>query len=293
MLKKLLYIVLFLSGLLFLVLAYLVNLVINRPNFVEPGRLKDLGFKEFSAITSDGIQIHAIFYEGAAGADTVLLCHGHGVNLNYMDDMVDFLRVAGYNLLLLDFRAHGRSGGRLSPIGLHEWKDIRAVLDKAKELGYLKDGMNLAAYGRSMGAASLLNGAAELTEIKAFILESSFASLRMVAANDAFHAIWMPDTPLSGLAIWLVSKLTGIDYAGNQPLMQTKHLSERATFLIHNELDTRADLTQYKMLVERIPQATVWTSPQSWHVCAHRKNPVEFENRFIDFLYQSGIKGRR
>ncbi len=293
MLKKLLYIVFFLAGLLCLVLAHLVNTVINRPNFVEPGRLKDTNFKEFSAVTSDGIHIHAAFYEGAAEAATVLLCHGHGVNMNYMDDMVGFLRVAGYNLLLLDFRAHGRSGGKLSPIGLHEWKDIKAVLKKAKELGYLKDGMGLAAYGRSMGAASLLNGAAELPEITTLILESSFAKLRMVAANDAFHAIWLPDTPFSDLGIWLASMLTGINYAGNQPVEQAKHLGDRAVFLIHNELDSRADLTQYKMLVERIPQATTWTSPKSWHVCAHKKNPGEFENRVLDFLYQSGVKGRR
>lgn len=293
MLKKLLYVVFFLCGLLCLVLVYLVNMVINRPNFVELGRLKDTDFKEFSAVTSDGIQIHAAFYEGAAGADTVILCHGHGVNMNYMGDVVGFLRAAGYNLLLLDFRAHGRSGGKLSPIGLHEWKDIKAVLNRAKELGYLKDDTNLAAYGRSMGAASLLNGAAELTEIKAFILESSFAKLRTVAANDAFHTIWLPDTPLSGLSIWVVSKLTGIDYTNNQPVKQAKHLGDRAVFLIHNELDSRADLTQYKMLVEQIPQATVWTSPKSWHVCAHKKNPGEFENRVLDFLYQSGVTGRR
>lgn len=293
MLRKLLYLACFIGGLLCLTLVYLVNTVINRPDFVAPGQLSDSDNKDFTATSSDGISIHATFYEGAANSDTVLLCHGHGVNLNYMDDMVKFLRVAGYNLLMLDFRAHGRSGGQLCSIGLHEWQDIRAVLDKARELGYLREDSSIAAYGRSMGAATLINGAVKLPEIKAFILESSFARLRLVAANDAYNVMWLPDTPLSDLAIWLVGKFTGIDYAGNQPVEQAKHLADRAVFLIHDELDSRADLAQFEMLKKSMPHARTWVSPGSWHVCAHKKNPGEFEGKLLDFLFSAGIVGRR
>ncbi|EKE22968.1 MAG: peptidase S15, partial [uncultured bacterium] len=145
MLRKLFYLACLIGGLLCLTLIYLVNTVINRPNFVAPGQLSDPEHKDFTATSADGINIQATFYEGAVNADTVLLCHGHGVNLTYMDDMVKFLRDAGYNLLLLDFRAHGRSGGKLCPIGLHEWNDIKAVLTKARELGYLKAESSVAA----------------------------------------------------------------------------------------------------------------------------------------------------
>lgn len=293
MLKKVLYIILCLAGLLLVVLVYLVNSVINRPNFVVPKKLSDPDYKEFSAITDDGIKIHATFYQGTADAGTVLLCHGHGVNLYYMDDMVSFLRKVGFSLLLLDFRAHGRSGGRLCPIGLHEWQDIKAVLAKAEELGYWSKSLPLAAYGRSMGAAALINGAEKLPEIKAFILESSFARLRLVAANDAYEAIWLPDTPLSDLAIWLAGKVTGIDYASNQPVEQAKHLADRSVLLIHDELDTRADLPQFEMLKKRIPHAQTWISPDSRHVCAYKQNPAEFEGKFLDFLHNAGIPGQK
>ncbi|PKL51284.1 MAG: hypothetical protein CVV42_00095 [Candidatus Riflebacteria bacterium HGW-Riflebacteria-2] len=293
MLKKVLYIVIFSAGLLLLAMVYLINTVINRPNFVAPGKLSDPDFKEFSAVSADGIKIHAVFYPGVASAGTVLLCHGHGVNHIYMDDMVGFLRTAGYNVLMLDFRAHGLSGGTLCPIGLHEWQDIRAVLAKAKELGYWQENSALAAYGRSMGAATLINGAAELPEIKAFILESSFARLRLVAANDAYNTIWLPDTPFSDLAFWLIGMVTGIDYAGNQPVEQAKNLANRAVLLIHDELDSRADLAQFEMLKNSMPHARAWVSPNSWHVCAHKVNPAEFEGKFLDFLYDSGIPGRK
>ena len=293
MLRKILYLIGLICAGMAIMLVYLINNVINRPNFVAPGQLSDSDYKEFTATSKDGINIHAVFYTGADNADTVLLCHGHGVNLNYMNDMVKFLRVAGYNILLLDFRAHGRSGGRLCSIGLLEWQDIRAVLTKARELDYLKPAAVVAAYGRSMGAASLINGASELPEIKAFILESSFARLRLVAANDAYHTAMLPDTPLSDLAFWLVSRITGINYAGNQPVEQGKNLADRAVWLIHDELDSRADLKQFEMLKKSMPHASTWISPNSWHVCAHKKNPGEFEGRFLDFLYKSGVAGRR
>ncbi|MBU1107666.1 MAG: alpha/beta hydrolase [Candidatus Riflebacteria bacterium] len=293
MLRKILYLIGLICAGIAMTLLYLINTVINRPNFVSPGQLSDTDYKEFTATTRDGISIHAVFYEGAVNADTVLLCHGHGVNLNYMNDMVKFLRIAGYNLVLLDFRAHGRSGGTLCPIGLLEWQDIKAVLTKARELGFLKPDTVIAAYGRSMGAASLINGAAELPEIKAFVLESSFARLRLVAANDAYHTVMLPDTPLSDFAFWLISIITSTDFAGNQPVEQGKNLADRAVFLIHDELDWRADLKQFEMLKKSIPNATTWVSPDSWHVCAHKKNPAEFEGRFLDFLYKAGVVGHR
>jgi hypothetical protein len=144
-----------------------------------------------------------------------------------------------------------------------------------------------------MGAATLINGAAELPEIRAFILESSFARLRQVASNDAYNNVFMPDTPFSDLVFRLTSKATGIDYLSNQPVEQAKHLADRAVFLIHDELDSRADLPQFNLLKNEMPHARIWISPETWHVCAHSKNPQEFEGKFLDFLYHSGLRGHK
>jgi hypothetical protein len=47
------------------------------------------------------------------------------------------------------------------------------------------------------------------------------------------------------------------------------------------------------MLKNSMPHALTWISPDSWHVCAHKQNPVEFEGNFLDFLHNAGIHGRR
>ena len=207
-----------------ILLTYTINQMINRPVLASAGRLSDNEFTEFTAKTEDGVQIYALHYQGAPEAGTVLLCHGHGVNLMRMDDMVKFLRRAGYSIIMFDFRAHGRSGGKYCSIGLHEWKDIKAVIAAAKEKGYLTETSALAAYGRSMGAATLINGSENLPEIKAFILESSFERLRKVAARDAWLNFSLPDTFLSDVVFWLTYQVTGINYLSNNPPLGVRYL---------------------------------------------------------------------
>lgn len=294
--KKTLRNILYAAGFVFtgvtVLLAYTINEMINRPVLASLGRLADSGFSEFTAKTDDGIDIYGIHYQGAPEAGTILLCHGHGVNLRRLDDMVKFLRRAGYSILMFDFRAHGSSGGKYCSIGLHEWKDIKAVIKTAKEKGYLTESSPLAAYGRSMGAATLINGSENLPEIKAFILESSFEQLRKVAARDAWHHFKLPDTPLSDLVFWLTYQVTGIDYISNKPEEKAYGISNRPVYLIHDEKDYRADLNAFNSLKSRLPNAQIWVVKDAWHVCAHQKSPVEFEMRFLNFLHASGIPGR-
>ncbi len=292
-LRKVVYAVGLVVSSLVVMLVYTVNEMINRPVLANPGRLSDNDYIELKGKTEDGIDIHAVFYKGAPEAATLILCHGHGVNLMRLDDMVGFLRRAGYSLLLPDFRAHGRSGGKYCTIGLHEWKDLRAAIDAAKEKGLIASTTPIAAYGRSMGAATLINGAENLPEIKAFILESSFESLRRIAARDAWNNLLIPDTPVTDLAFWITKQVTGIDYASNSPESKTRGISNRPVFLIHDEKDIRADMNAFTSLKSRLPQAQTWSVPDAWHVCAHHKAPVEFEMRFLNFLFMSGVPGRQ
>ncbi|HNX75089.1 MAG TPA: alpha/beta hydrolase [Candidatus Rifleibacterium sp.] len=274
------------------VIAHTVSLMIVRPNLCSPGRLSDAGNVAFKALTDDGIEIHAIHYPGAAEAGTILLCHGHGANMTNMNDMIAFLRKAGYGLLLLDFRAHGLSGGEYTTIGQIEWRDIKAVLNAAREKGFITENTPLAAYGRSMGAATLINGAENLPEIKAFILESSFEKLRKIAARDAWNFMYIPDTFLIDVAFAVVRQITGIDYFNNAPEEKTRGISNRAVYLIHDEKDARATRVAFDSLKSRLPQAQTWEVKDAWHVCAHHRAPVEFEMRFLNFLYQAGVPGR-
>ena len=270
-------------------LAYTINLMINRPQLLQPRQLEDPGFTEFSAINENGHRIFACFYQGQPDQGVVVICHGHGVNHGYENDMVAFLRKAGVGIIMFDFRAHGKSEGKLCTVGLHEWNDVKAVLAAAKEKGFVNDDTPIAGFGRSMGAATLINGATQLPQIKAFVLESSFERLRKIAARDAKHNLGLPDTRLTDFAFRIIEKITGASYSGNNPVENIAGIGKRPTLLIHDELDHRANQEAFDALRQAFPSAQTYIARQAGHVQAHRVHPEEFERIFLIFLKNSGI----
>ncbi|GAB4283906.1 MAG: alpha/beta hydrolase [Candidatus Rifleibacteriota bacterium] len=289
MIKKILFL-LALAGIAFSgFVAFLINKMINRPSLAAEKQLADQDYEKFSATNENGHLIQGYFYRGDPENGTVILCHGHGVAHGHMDDMVAFLRKAGLNIILFDFRAHGKSQGRLCTIGYNEWKDIKCILEKAKEKGLISKNAKIAAYGRSMGAASLINGSAELYDIDAFILESSFERLRKIAARDAWHNLKIPDTPVTDLAFWIIDHLTSIPYSQNNPVEKIAGIATRPAMLIHDGLDHRANFESFAALKAELPSAEEMIASEARHVQAHKVLNDEFEARLLDFLERAGV----
>lgn len=282
--------VLALAAVLALLIPYLINMMINRPRLAQPKQLEDNDYTEFSARNENGHKIFALFYKGRPENAVVILCHGHGVTHAYLNDMVGFLRKAGLGIILFDFRAHGKSEGKLCSIGLHEWNDIKQVVIAAKEKGFIDESTDLVAYGRSMGAASLINGSTQLQEIKAFILESSFERLKNIAARDAWHKLRMPNTFFNDLVFAAVDFVTSTEFSKNNPEETIAGIATRPAMLIHDELDHRANQEAFEALKKRLPSAETMVVKNARHVQAHKVSEEMFERRFLEFLTKSGVK---
>ncbi|RCK81354.1 MAG: hypothetical protein OZSIB_2223 [Candidatus Ozemobacter sibiricus] len=262
---------------------------VRRPRLGPPAAFPDHLFMPFAARNDQGQTIRAWYASGTPGLGTMLLCHGHGVDHTNLAAMVDFLRRFGCALLLLDFRAHGASDGEYTSIGLYEWADLRGVLDEARARGFLATGTALAAYGRSMGAATLINGAARLPEIQAFILESPFAELRLIGGRDFARLTGLPDSFLTDVGFHLISWWTGIPYLDNRPVAATAGFGERPVLLIHDTLDPRATRADHDRLKAAIPQARELIVPGASHVQAHQVASTTFETTVIGFLRDVGF----
>ncbi len=265
------------------------NLLIYPPSsgFIE--NIPDKDAVAFSCLNPLGQKIHAWWYPGKPNSGAIILCHGHGVNHRLTGDMMPFLRKAGFSLLLFDFRSHGLSDGSYTGIGLNEWEDIDAVIREAQNRSLLTASMSLAAFGRSMGAASLINGSGRLSRIHAFILESSFAELRSIAANDFIGMTSIPDNPFIDLSIWFSEKRTGINYRENKPMNHIHEIGSRPVMLIHDSLDSRATREQHDKLASRVPHARILIVPGAGHVQAHKIASATFEREILTFLASAGM----
>ena len=66
---------------------------------------------------------------------TVALFHGHGGNKSdILPEAFAFMRM-GYNIFLLDFRAHGNSEGHTCTIGFNESEDVKLAYDFIRAKG--------------------------------------------------------------------------------------------------------------------------------------------------------------
>src|SRR6185369_7667751 len=86
-----------------------------------------------------------------------------------------------YNVLLLDHRGHGDSGGLRTTIGYEERLDVHAAVDVLVERGLGPVGI----FGMSMGAATAILAAAEDERIAAIVADSPYARLRWAVARSA------------------------------------------------------------------------------------------------------------
>ncbi|MEJ2211962.1 MAG: alpha/beta hydrolase, partial [Anaerolineae bacterium] len=135
-------------------------------------------YRDVTLTTVDGVHLAAWFVPALANGaperhPTVLLCHGLQDRKETMLNLVPWLHRAGYNVMLFDFRGHGASDKRPTTIGRLERLDVEAALDWLEAEGV---GGSVGGLGMSLGAAALVNAAAEDPRLDALVLDSLFAN---------------------------------------------------------------------------------------------------------------------
>ena len=82
---------------------------------------------------------------------TVILFHGLGGNKSYILQEASEFRFLGYNIMLVDLRGHGNSGGNTTTLGFKESEEVKLAYDYTKQKGE----KNIFLWGVSMGAVSI------------------------------------------------------------------------------------------------------------------------------------------
>ena len=133
---------------------------------------------DFTVRANDGVELSGWkVVPASANGDWVLLFHG--VSDNRTGDLghAEFLLRHGYSVVMMDSRAHGKSGGDMATYGWKERYDTVAITDALYATEKVR---HLYVHGVSMGAAIALQSAAVEPRIVAVSAEDPFASLREV-----------------------------------------------------------------------------------------------------------------
>lgn len=151
------------------------------------------GFEDLALTAPDGVSLHAWWLPGPTspalrlpgGPFTLLYLHGARVNLGDRVDALRFWHELGFDILALEYRGFGRSGGRATEAGLT--RDVETAWTWLTERRAIPPGRILVA-AESMGV-SLALALARSRRPAGLVLEGGFTRAVDIAARKY---AWLP-----------------------------------------------------------------------------------------------------
>lgn len=172
------------------------------------------------------------------GADTVILCHGFGADKAKQLFLARDLVPNGYNVLAIDLRAHGRSGGQFSGMGAVESRDVLGAVRWVRS-NHPRECQRVLGLGESLGAVALICAAADPSAegqaIDAIAAYNPYDVLTEITSDVLrVHTIAPGRWAATHLALPLASAQLGINLARFSPAAEAQKLWPRPLLVIGN-----------------------------------------------------------
>ena len=246
--------------------------------------------EDFDVRTPDGVELRGWkIRPPSPNGDWVLLFHGVSDNRSGVLGQAEFLLRHGYGVVMMDARAHGKSGGNMATYGWKERYDTVAITDALYSAERVR---HLFALGVSMGASIALQSAAVEPRIEAVVAEDPFANLREVSYDYAGLDV----SPLLGktllrpaviITMHSVRKEGGFD---PQDVSPEKAVTERPfpILLICGTRDHRIPCRHSERIYNaaRGPKE-LWIVDGAGHAAAFGHAHAEYERRVIALFTQA------
>jgi uncharacterized protein len=252
--------------------------------------------EEFAVRAGDGAELRGWkIRPPASNGDWVLLFHGVSDNRSGVLGQAEFLLRHGYSIVMMDSRAHGKSGGDIATYGWKERYDTVAIVNTLETTEKVR---NLDALGVSMGAAIALQSAAVEPHIEGVVAEDPFADLR----EGSYDYGGLHFSPLLGKTLFRPASMAAMAALGKaggfnpDDVSPEKAVATRA-FPVLLICGTR-DHTIPCRHAERIYRAAsgpkeLWIVDGAEHASALGHAPAEYEERVIRFLNRTNAANDR
>jgi pimeloyl-ACP methyl ester carboxylesterase len=196
----------------------------------------------------------------------------------------------GWNVLALDLRAHGQSGGEFCTGGYFERHDVDAAVNQLRAR-LPEQTERLVLFGASFGASVAVAAAALRDDVDAVVLDSpppDFAA----AAMTHMARLGAPGGPLPRLAVRLAERMTGADFRAVRTLDLLPLLTCGVMVIAPADdpfLAAGAGEALRPALNARAAEAAAapgvyWEVLDAAHLMALPTSPVEYQRRLRDFL---------
>jgi len=243
----------------------------------------DISPEEVYFPSRDGLRLHALFLPGRSGSPALLLCHGYYRSLAEPFPVGCELNRLSYHVLLIDFRACGRSKGRFTTLGHREVADVLGAVDYLRcRLGQRPLGV----LGISMGAVAALIAAPCCPSIGAIVADSAYADLEATIRHKMRQILRLPFLMGLGWAsIRIGERLSGGNVAAVRAVDAAARLAPRPLLLIHGEKDDYLPPDNAQQLFQAAGEPKeLWLAPGSGHAMARLDHSREYVERVHAFF---------
>lgn len=235
-----------------------------------------------SLTSHDGTIFDARLFEASAPRGVLLVCHGYRANWLQLIALADALRRRGYAVMAMNLRGHGDRPGPCT-FGIRDRQDLEAILawrSRQPALASLPVGM----LGWSLGGAIACQVAAQQAQVKALVLDSTFAKLFPIAARVVKVRYHLPVVPFAwitwaGVQLALRRNLSALDPLRLAPRLRIPLL------WIHGQQDQVVSTGQGEALFAAWPDPKErWSDPRADHVGTYALQPEEYATRVAQFF---------
>lgn len=249
--------------------------------YLNPGRL-GLPFETVAFASRDGVTIRGWLIPADHPQATIVICPGHFGSMHSDLDCVPWLREAGYDVLLFDWRGRGRSDGTATSLGILERRDLLGAVDWLAERGVKQLGV----LGFSMGAAVAIAAVPLAPSIGAVVADSPFPRvLDTIVTGMVRRGVPRPLARLAARPIvWSASLQAEVDLTLIDPVRWVAFTSA-PLLLMHGGRDPFLPRSDAQQLFRsaREPKA-LWSVPEAGHRELYSRRPGEYQTRVLEFL---------
>ena len=243
----------------------------------------ELPCEDVYTVSDDGLRLHGRLFRFGADAPVELMVHGYR-SMAYRDFCGALLSAMerGHNVLLIDQRAHGESGGQYLSFGIKEKNDCRCWINFI--ISRFGSDVKIILMGLSMGAGTVLMTAGpELPDnVRGIVADSPYTSPELII-RKVIRDRKLPQWPVFPLVALGAGLFAGFSLHSEGPV-DTLRQCPVPVLLIHGDEDR---FVPYEMSVENkracASPCELMTVKGAGHALASYVGGEEYYRRVAEF----------
>ncbi len=235
-----------------------------------------------------GYMLSGYFMPTTGSHKTVVILHGITAALTTSIKYMEAFQRHGFNILLMDLRMHGESGGKNCAFGYYEKYDLKTVVDWV----YQRMGLGgvVGVHGESLGAAVALQYAAIDDRAGFIVANCGFSDLRALLAYRLKYDYHLPGWLFLPLADFFCTIISGMSFDAVSPIRDMPYI-HAPVCIIHGAEDLYIPLEMAQQLFNAKQHGIrhLCVTPGAKHAEAYTVNPEAYNDSITEFLSRFGM----